>query len=107
MSGRKFFVLAIVLTISIAGAARADVWRVHADGSGDEPTIQAAINALDHGDTIRLADGVFVGEGNRDLSNGEKFFLIQSESGDPAACIIDCQGSPSEPHWGISFAADG
>jgi hypothetical protein len=107
MSRAVVAVLAGVVSLAFVDSGRAEVWRVNAEGTGDVPTIQAAIQALDHGDTIRLADGVYTGAGNRDLYNSYKWFFLQSASGDPEACIIDCQGSQDDPHWGISYSTDG
>ncbi len=88
--------------------AEARVWVLHPDGSGELPTIQAAIDTVDFsGDIIELTDGVYTGIGNRDMYNMGKSFLIRSQSGNPADCIIDLQGSPEEWHWGIAFAEDG
>jgi parallel beta-helix repeat protein/predicted outer membrane repeat protein len=76
---------------------------ITAEGSGDFPTIQAAINASALRDTIELADETFSGEGNRDLDFGGRNLTIRSEGGDPAACIIDCQGLPGAQHRGFDF----
>jgi hypothetical protein len=61
------------------------------DGTGDFPTIQEAINWVAAGDTILLADGVFTGEGNRDIDYLGKAIVVRSQSGNPEACVIDCQ----------------
>ena len=74
---------------------------VAADGSGDFPTIQAAINAAADADTISLADGTFTGFGNRDLDTLGKNVIIQGQSGDPELAVIDCGGSLAEPHRGF------
>ncbi len=76
---------------------------VNAQGTGNYPTIQAAIDAASDGNQIYLADGVFVGEGNRDLDTHGKQLTIESLSGNAAACIIDCGGSEIEPHRGFRF----
>jgi hypothetical protein len=78
---------------------------VRPDGTGDYPTIQAAIDAADSGDAIELADGEFRGEGNRDLDYDGKEIIIRSESGTPEACIINCEGTESDPHNGFSFSS--
>jgi hypothetical protein len=79
---------------------------VHANGSGDYPTIQAAIDAAAPHDIILLGDGTYTGDGNRDLDYGGKPVQVKSQSGDPSACVIDCQGNSSDPHRGVHFHSD-
>lgn len=74
---------------------------VRADGSGDYPTIQDAIDAADSTAVIELADGIFTGEGNRDLDFLGKPITLRSQSLDPEICIIDVAGSDEDPHFGI------
>ena len=62
------------------------------DGEGDYPTIQAAVDAALDRDVIELADGVYTGPGNRGIACGDKQITIRSQSGNPAECIIDCEG---------------
>lgn len=73
------------------------------DGSGDYPTIQDAIDDSESGDTILLCDGVFTGEGNRDLNPDGRSITVRSVSGDPEACIIDCDGTWEWPHRGFTL----
>ncbi len=63
-------------------------------------TIQAAISAAEDGDTVIVADGIYTGPGNRDIELNGKATTVRSEHG-PENCIIDCQGSASEPHRGF------
>ncbi len=77
-------------------------WYVMADGSGDEPTIAAAVNRAAPGDTILLAPGVYSGAGNRDVTFGGKNLVVRSESG-PEATIIDCGAGAGEAHYGFYF----
>ena len=58
----------------------------------DYPTIQAAIDAASHGDTVLVADGVYRGEGNKNLDFKGKAIIVQSENG-PDNCIIDCENN--------------
>ena len=57
------------------------------------PTIQAAIDAAESTcDTVLIADGVYTGEGNKNLDFGGKPIVVRSENG-PEDCVIDCEGS--------------
>ncbi|MCK4511317.1 right-handed parallel beta-helix repeat-containing protein [bacterium] len=76
-------------------------YMVHPDGSGDFPTIQAAVDGAVSGSVIFLGDGVFTGDGNRDVDFLGKTLTVRSASGNPAACIIDCEGTPGTPHRGF------
>ena len=76
---------------------------IRPDGTGDFPTIQAAIDASAGGDIIYLADGTFVGGGNRDLDFHGKVITVQSVQNDPEACVLDCQGVPADPHRAVLF----
>ncbi len=77
---------------------------VKPDGSGTYATIQAAIDAADSADVIELADGVFRGDGNRDISYRGKAITVRSQSGNPEDCVIDCEGSADDMHYGSIFA---
>ncbi|MBD3236685.1 MAG: hypothetical protein GF330_08275, partial [Candidatus Eisenbacteria bacterium] len=90
--------LAILAATAVPGAVHAATYVVHPDGSGDYATIQEAVNACADGDTIELGDGMFTGEGNRDISWQGKHLVIRSQSGDADACVIDCEGGQTEPH---------
>jgi len=63
------------------------------DGSGDYPTIQAAIDAAVAGDEVVLADGTFTGEGNVPILLRHRGIVIRSASGDPSRTIVDAEGS--------------
>ena len=66
-------------------------------GAGyDFNTIQAAINDSNDGDTVIVADGIYTGQGNRDIdfSHGlpedqTRAITVRSVNG-PENCIIDC-----------------
>jgi parallel beta-helix repeat protein len=75
---------------------------VKADGTGDYPTIQAAINVATTGDEIVLQPGTYTGDGNRDIDFLGKAITVRSENG-PNNCIIDCNGTEAEPHRGFCF----
>ncbi len=61
---------------------------------GDYPLIQVAMDEANDGDTIELADGTYIGEGNKNVSWSftDKQLTIKSENG-PGNCVIDCEGS--------------
>ncbi|RKY06320.1 MAG: hypothetical protein DRP65_11925, partial [Planctomycetota bacterium] len=54
-------------------------------------TIQSAINLADDGDFVVVADGVYTGQGNTNVSFKGKAITVRSRNG-PDNCIIDCQG---------------
>ncbi|MFH1845379.1 MAG: T9SS type A sorting domain-containing protein [bacterium] len=96
--------LAVVFTLLLAPALTAgSTYQVYPDGTGDFPTIQAALGAVVNGDVIELGSGTFSGPNNRDLFFLGKEVTIQSISGDPKICIIDCEGSSGDPHRGFNF----
>ncbi len=71
MSFKSSFPTSAVAAISfclIGGTspAAADILHV----PGDYPTIQAGIDAAVNGDEVVVADGIYTGEGNRDIDFG-------------------------------------
>jgi hypothetical protein len=85
-----YFLMSSVLVFFLIGFAQGGVWTVNTDGTGDAPTIQAAIDLSSNGDTIIVSDGLYSGDGNINLNFQGKAILLRSENG-PADCIIDCQ----------------
>ena len=73
-----------------SAAAQADIINV----PGDQPTIQAGIDAAINGDEVVVADGPYTGSGNVNLDFGGRLITVRSASGDPVLCIIDCQSAP-------------
>jgi len=65
------------------------------------PTIAQAVDTAESGDTIMIEDGVYTGDGNRDMVI-DKSLEIRSEHG-PANTIIDCQGSAADPHTAFNY----
>jgi hypothetical protein len=81
-----------VLAIS-AGPAGAGTWVVHADGSGDAPTIQAAVDASAAGDTVLVTAGVYT-DASPDISGTPT--VVEMKSGvalrsvdGPALTVLD------------------
>jgi hypothetical protein len=93
--------LVAILFISWLSPLAATTYLVLPDGTGDFPTIQAAIDAATDGDVIELGDGTFRGAGNHPLQLTEDL-IIRSTSGDPDRCIIDCEGSASAHSLGLA-----
>jgi hypothetical protein len=83
--------------------ASATTYVVTPDGTGNFPTIQAAIDAADNGDIIELTDGTFRGDGNRDVDCLGKALTVRSQSGNPESCVLDCEASASDYHRGFIF----
>ncbi len=84
--------LSILLLIECSAAAYAHAGAivVAPDGSGDAPTIQAAVNMAANGDVVLLTSGTFTGPGNRDVNFLGKVITVMSQSG-AASTLIDCQ----------------
>jgi predicted outer membrane repeat protein len=86
--------MSFILMIPVPALAATYV--VNPDGTGDFPTIQAAIDAAANGDIIELTDGTFIGDGNRDVDLLGKAVCVRSQSGNPDACVVDCGGDPED-----------
>jgi hypothetical protein len=88
---------AALLLLSLGAAVMKDtvvdatVLDVFPDGSGPYPVLASALAAFESGDSIRLADGVFTGPGNRNLILGYSELTLFSASGNPQSCILDLE----------------
>lgn len=92
----------LLLGLLRAGAAPAAILRVSPDGAGPWPHIQAALDAASPGDVVELDDGIYTGEGNRDLDFRGKAIGLRSRGGDPDRCVLDCAGDDwRAPHRGL------
>jgi len=65
-------------------------------------TIQDAIDSAVDGDIVIVADGIYTGDGNRDIDFRGKAITLMSENG-PEHCIIDCLANILEPHRAFHF----
>jgi len=81
-------VLAVVFVLTGVGYCRTIV--VRADGSGEYPTIQEAIDAAVDGDIVLVEDGAYRGMGNRGIDFRGKAITVRSENG-AENCVIDCE----------------
>jgi hypothetical protein len=95
-------VMVVFLMAIGGGAAVGQIIYVDYDGAAEFDNIQAAIDDSNDGDTIIVRDGTYTGDGNRDIDFLGKAITVRSENG-PDNCIIDCQGSETEPHRGFHF----
>ena len=86
--------LSLTLIALVSPAALAATLIVYPDGHGSYPTIQSAyLAAAPSGDTIALADGVFAGLGNTNITATGKSIVLRSISGSAANCRINCAGT--------------
>ena len=92
---KRTVLLSLVLLAAASQPARGEIIALWADGSGDYPTIQAAIDDACDGDVIYLFPGTYTGEGNRNIDFLGKSIIVQSVAPDfpsiVAATIIDCK----------------
>jgi hypothetical protein len=94
--------LALLATLCLLPlAAHSRVWFVRNDGTGDAPTIQAAIDSAAAGDTITLAKGIFREQSSITCCD-KNTLVINSESG-PDSTII----APASESSFISIASCG
>ena len=84
--------LAILSTGFGAITARGTTYLVTPDGTGDFPTLQAAVDACRGGDVIELADGIFRGPGNYLVDFPGYAITVHSKSGYADRCVLDAEG---------------
>ncbi|HPQ41352.1 MAG TPA: hypothetical protein PLV45_13345, partial [bacterium] len=92
------------LIILTAGVAQSGTLGAVLEVPAMYPTIQAAVSAATHGDNVLVADGTYIGPGNRDISFQGKAILVQSEHG-PEFCTINCQGGAAANHQAFTFTS--
>ena len=102
------FVIPLCFLVALSGSlAWGATYVVTPDGTGDYPTIQAAVDAAQNGDIIELSDGTFVGDGNRNIGYLGKAITIRSQSGDPHTCTIDCESLGRAFHGNMPGSLEG
>lgn len=82
--------IVVLLPLFLTPSADAAPWLIRPDGTGDFPTIQAALDAAVDEDEVVLASGTFTGTGNYDLTFHGRKVVLRSETGQPADAVIDC-----------------
>jgi hypothetical protein len=91
--------VALFSLFALTSSTPARTWYVKVDGTGDVPTIQAAIDTCDPGDLILVAPGRYTwanqGGGSPPhamihIARGRNGFVLRSESG-PETTILDAQ----------------
>ncbi len=98
MSAAPLLVLFLLLSMPAALSMAATI---HVPA--DQGTIQAGIDAAADGDTVMVANGLYSGDGNRDLDFHGKAITVQAAGG-ANLCIIDCDGITSGTnHRGFIF----
>ncbi|MBC8526829.1 MAG: right-handed parallel beta-helix repeat-containing protein, partial [Candidatus Cloacimonetes bacterium] len=63
---------------------------VNPDGSGDYTNLHDGIEAVYDGDTLLVADAIYIGYENKNISFDGKSVIVVSENG-AENCIIDCE----------------
>lgn len=81
-------IAALVGLVLWVGTAHGATWRVYPDGSGDAPTIQAALAAAVAGDTVEVACGTYR-EWQLAMKTG---VVLTSATGSPDCVTIDAGG---------------
>ena len=87
MKGQRL-VFTCILILVVAAFAQARTITV----PGNYSTIQQAIDVAQTGDTVLVYDGIYTGDGNKNLDFKGKRITVTSLNG-PASTIIDCEGS--------------
>ncbi len=101
-----YAIAALICCGAVAVTVHAETLAVLPDGSGPFPTIQAALDAAQPGDTVQLAAGKYSGPGNVDLAFGGKAITLRGLPRSPEVCVIDCaDGVWQPPHRAIHFQA--
>ena len=85
-NGARIAVIALLALLSVSAAHATQILV-----PSEQPTIQAGVNAASAGDTVLLAPGTYVGDGNWNIDIVTAGIVLGSEDG-AAATVIDCQG---------------
>lgn len=91
-AGIVFLALTALAAVALVlSPALARTYRIDPHGQGDAATIQAAVTMAAPVDTVLLANGVYRGPGNRDITFERNSVTLSSISDNPDSCVIDCE----------------
>ena len=105
---KSYACLGLSLLIASSVPSSADILLVNAEGTGQYPTIQAAVDAAMDGDEVHFVAGMYESEGNRDVNFRGKAITIRSEDLDPTSVfvcsfILDSGEGPSSVIQALTF----
>ncbi len=86
MKGLKILFLLMILSTCVGEGVFSAVIEIPAD----YPTIQEGVDAAGNGDTILIANGTYLGAGNRNIELQGKSITVMS-AGSALLCMIDCE----------------
>jgi hypothetical protein len=89
MRSGLFLCFAIVLFSAFPSSIHSRTWHVKLDGTGDAPTIQAAIDAAGMDDSILVGPGTYTWSNQ---GSGNEFGMIRMMEGGPALTILSEMG---------------
>lgn len=95
--------------IVLIAHSSANTYYLNSEGTGDFPTIQAAVDVASSGDVLVLAPGTYTGEGNRDVLVEKSVVIRSTNPDDPnvvSDTVIHCGGTEEEPHRAFSLFTD-
>ena len=85
---KTVIILNLAVLLAVSATATAQILNVPSEYT----TIQDAIDTAVDGDEVIVADGIYKGDGNRDIDFLCKAITVRSENG-PNNCVIDCNGT--------------
>ena len=93
-------VVFVCLAVSVSDA---NIIYVDANGRGEYPTIQDAVNDANHGDVIILQPGIYTGPGNYNIDPNGKSVTIRSTNPEDAKVIANTVIDPNDAGRGFNI----